>query len=59
MAQEDANTNERGKLDFGEARTRVESLLDVGLRNFIIILRPDSANLEMLDAAKDLIHDFE
>ncbi len=51
-------TVEEGKLGFDEAGTRVEKLIDAGVTNFIVIMRPDSANLQMLDASKDLIDDY-
>ncbi len=48
-----------GRLDFEGARNRIEGLLDTGITHFVIIMRPDPSNLEMLDQCKDLISHFK
>ena len=49
---------EEGKLEFSEARKRIENLIDVGITHFMIILKPDATNISMLDGCKDLIAHF-
>ncbi len=45
-------------LGVDEARVRIENLMDLGVTHFIVILRPDTENLSMLDQCKDLIAEF-
>lgn len=48
-----------GRLDFDGAKKRIEGLVDRGVGHFIIIMRPDSSNMEMLDKCRDLISSFK
>jgi len=45
-------------LDLEQARDRIEALLELGVSHFIVILRPDANNLDMLDDCRGLIGEF-
>lgn len=48
-----------GGLNSTDARKQIEGLIDMGVTHFIIIMRPDPSNMEMLDECKDIIAHFK
>jgi alkanesulfonate monooxygenase SsuD/methylene tetrahydromethanopterin reductase-like flavin-dependent oxidoreductase (luciferase family) len=48
-----------GKLEFPEAGQQIEDLIGEGVTHFMIMMRPDAANMEMLDGCRDLISRFK
>jgi alkanesulfonate monooxygenase SsuD/methylene tetrahydromethanopterin reductase-like flavin-dependent oxidoreductase (luciferase family) len=47
-----------GGMGFKEAKERIEGLIPAGVTHFVIIMRPDASNMEMLDQCRDLISNF-
>ena len=48
-----------GGLSFTDARERIEEFIGAGVTHFIIVLRPDPSNLDILGECKDLIANFK
>jgi len=45
--------------NLSEAEEQIEDLIGAGVTHFVIIMRPDAANMEMLDGCRDLISRFK